>query len=173
MYPPCFEYSALAISVEAYYRLCRHSVWKDLVANATVAAGDHSSYYDGYLLFLIQYKNGIKIDDMARSMDFPDDYFKKLGITVNYMFTLSPLTFLTYRCCICRLDPLQTYALKYHYVCRCPVPWPHLLTTLSFTGCRVPLASYSYKGLQFNKFAQDNKPADIQDPRDIDNPEMS
>lgn len=106
MYPPCFEYSALAISVEADYWPCRHSVWKDLVANATVAAGDYSSYYDGYLLFLFQYTNGINFDDLARSMDFADDYFKKLGIAVNYLFMLSPLTFLTYRCCTCLLDPL-------------------------------------------------------------------
>lgn len=42
-------------------------MWKYLVANATVAAGDYSSYYDGYLLFLIQYTNGINIDDMARN----------------------------------------------------------------------------------------------------------
>lgn len=83
VYPPWFEYAALAVSVEADSRLRNHSAWKDLVANAEAVAGDYSRYYDDYLLLLFQNTNGINFDDRATGMDFPDDYFEKLGITLD------------------------------------------------------------------------------------------
>ncbi|TBU24441.1 kinase-like protein [Dichomitus squalens] len=83
VYPPWFEYAAIAVSVRADHRLREVSAWKDLVANVVAIAGDYLRYYDDYLLVLFRFTNGINFDEKAQEMDFPDDYFEKLGITVD------------------------------------------------------------------------------------------
>ena len=73
VYPPWFEYAAIAVSVKARYWLGKVPAWKDLVASATAIAGDYSRYYDDYLFVVFYFTNGINFDEKAQEMDFPDD----------------------------------------------------------------------------------------------------
>ena len=57
--------------------------WRDLVANASTIAGKYAWYYEDYLLLLFNAANGINFDELGDDIDFPDDYFEKLGITVD------------------------------------------------------------------------------------------
>ncbi|KAI1791588.1 kinase-like protein [Ganoderma leucocontextum] len=83
VYPTWFEYAAIAVSVKADYRLAAVPAWKDLVANASTIAGDYARYYEGYLLVLFSSANGLNFDALAEEIDFPDDYFEKLGMVVD------------------------------------------------------------------------------------------
>ncbi|KAM5542088.1 hypothetical protein V8D89_004398 [Ganoderma adspersum] len=83
MYPGWFEYAAIAVSVKADWRLADVPAWRDLVANASTIAGDYARYYEDYLLVLFSSANGINFDELSDDIDFPDDYFEKLGITVD------------------------------------------------------------------------------------------
>ena len=83
MYPAWFEYAAIAVSVNADYRLADVPAWKDLVANAANIAGDYAPFFDEYLSVLYNSCNGINFDEFAEDTEFPDDYFEKLGIMVD------------------------------------------------------------------------------------------
>ncbi|PIL33063.1 hypothetical protein GSI_04512 [Ganoderma sinense ZZ0214-1] len=83
MYPVWFEYASIAVSVKADWRLAAVPAWKDLVANASTIAGDYARYYEDYLLVLFNSVGGINFDVQGQALGVVDDYFEKLGITVD------------------------------------------------------------------------------------------